>query len=337
MTKLKIWLPITLVVIVAVITATFFIGSGDKKNAEPNKEVEKEKGREGAAIIWEVKSETATVYIIGAVHVGKQDMHPMPQALLDAFYDSDIIAFEVISEPFGAELEEYMNEQIRYNDGTTIKDHVSLEIYEMLQEYIGSFPDEVPEDWHLYKPIFLAGEISYDYSTIDLQTLSELMTVDRSLGVEGYFEPLAYKYQKEVLAIEGDKYKFDMELNYSPALQEYFLKESLQNALYGNSNDIIEEFRYNSRLLDLWRDGDAEGIRDYSIEEVQMEIEAMGGLFEEYYNVMITQRNNNMVKMVIDMLDGNKNVFFAPGVFHVVGENGILDQLKDMGYTVTRL
>ncbi|WP_350669653.1 TraB/GumN family protein, partial [Pseudoalteromonas sp. 43-MNA-CIBAN-0464] len=52
--------------------------------------------------------------------------------------------------------------------------------------------------------------------------------------------------------------------------------------------------------------------------------------------VMLTNRNNNWVKQLTPRL-ANEQLFIAVGALHLPEKHGLLKQLRDKGFSVTRL
>ena len=53
------------------------------------------KGVAAKSFIWKTQSDTATVYLLGSVHMGVQSMYPMPQSIENAYKDSEIVVVEI--------------------------------------------------------------------------------------------------------------------------------------------------------------------------------------------------------------------------------------------------
>ena len=49
---------------------------------------------------------------------------------------------------------------------------------------------------------------------------------------------------------------------------------------------------------------------------------------------MITQRNAVMLSAAITQLESGSTVFYAVGLAHVLGETGLVNGLRNAGYTV---
>ena len=60
-------------------------------------------------------------------------------------------------------------------------------------------------------------------------------------------------------------------------------------------------------------------------------------LLTEYNTKMSVNRDKKMTEFVVEKLKGDKDIFVCVGAAHIVGENAVVDQLKDLGYTVTQI
>ena len=69
-------------------------------------------------------------------------------------------------------------------------------------------------------------------------------------------------------------------------------------------------------------------------EEEKTYYEENKALFEEYDNAVLTERNDGMLDVAVSYLEGGKQVFYAVGLAHLLSGNGLVQALRDAGYTV---
>ena len=113
--------------------------------------------------------------------------------------------------------------------------------------------------------------------------------------------------------------------------------------------DILEEDfgEYREELTELyeaWCAGDEKVLRELINEqedtskmtaEELAEYNAQESLRQEYEKAMETDRNDGMLDVAIDYLESDQVVFFAVGLAHLLDDtNGLVDALRDAGYTV---
>ena len=315
--------------ILLVFLTLIVIGCGKKDKEEP-KVISKEPGRHGEALIWEVKSDTATLYLVGSIHVAKEDMYPMQEILLDAFYDSDAIAVEadVVAFEQNIQMQIELIQILMYLDGTTIEDHLSAEVFKQLEDYMENVGIEGLEPYmmYIYRPAVIQMFITQEYIAS--------WGYDFDTGVDKYFINLAKKLNKPIIELESVRFQYEMIAGYSDRLQEELLK-----GIISLTEEELEESKAQlEKMYQAWIAGDAEELERILEEDEESELsEADAALVEEYNTKMMTSRNAGMVEKALEMLKGDKKIFYVVGAAHMFGESGIINQLELAGYTVTRI
>ena len=168
-------------------------------------------------------------------------------------------------------------------------------------------------------------------SVIDSWHQESLNMVSSEQGVDMRLLTLAAEKGKKIYEIENVKEHLSAISDYSKETQIAMLKASLEAGRY-------ETFLSTGYLYELWCGGDEELLRESVMpvlpEDATPEEKAY---YEEYTDKMVTQRDKIMVDGIKSYLSSGETVFVAVGLAHVVGEGGIVDQLKALGYTVTRV
>ena len=312
-----------------IIVLLTFTGCGKDKEKEKTKEPEV-KINNNDAIIWEVKSDTATVYLVGSIHVARESTYPLQQVLLDAFADSDALAVEanIVDGMKDEELMAEMALMMMYTDGKTARDYLSDETEKLLDEYIakngigGMGKDsETAEYLYMFKPWVLQSLIEND-----LAIASGLIS---DLGIDMYFINEANKRNMEIIEVESLMFQYNMFESFSPELQEYLLKSSLETDREEYKTNLLE-------TLEAWEKGDVAKLEElFFMQEEDLTAEEIK-LVEQYNKALIVDRNIGMADKVEELLKGDKNVFYVVGSGHYVGDVGIIQLLTDRGYTVTK-
>ena len=232
-----------------IIVLLTFTGCGKDKEKEKTKEPEV-KINNNDAIIWEVKSDTATVYLVGSIHVARESTYPLQQVLLDAFAYSDALVVEanIVDGMKDEELMAEMALMMMYTDGKTARDYLSDETEKLLDEYIakngigGMGKDsETAEYLYMFKPWVLQSLIEND-----LAIASGLIS---DLGIDMYFINEANKRNMEIIEVESLMFQYNMFESFSPELQEYLLKSSLETDREEYKTNLLE-------TLEAWEKGD---------------------------------------------------------------------------------
>ena len=87
---------------------------------------------------------------------------------------------------------------------------------------------------------------------------------------------------------------------------------------------------FSKRSLEAWRTGDLQSI------EAEM-IGPMKRAAPVAYKSLIVDRNANWVSQIEKMMAGSDDYFIAGGAGHFIGEDGVVEMLKDKGYAVERV
>lgn len=279
-------------------------------------------------VFYEVTSpEGQTMYLLGTIHIGDERTAYLPQEIYDAFDASDALAveFDLLSFVDAVEEDEEMAETLAasyyYTDGTTAEDHLPKEQYEQLQDMARFCGMTIMAD-QMY-PSALANQYT-NRMLSGSNTLSSLQGVDLRLLT------IAHEREMEVLEVESLEAQLDMYGQYSDLLQKYMV-------LDGINTDRNSYVAHNIELYQLWCSGDEaaliEYLQDDEIPEEATEEEIQA--YEEYNNHMLASRDVDMLAKAEEYLATGKTVFFAVGLAHLLGETGLVEALREAGYTVT--
>ena len=152
-------------------------------------------------------------------------------------------------------------------------------------------------------------------------------------GVDNQLVKMAKDNGIEVWDVEDYAEHISLLGNFSEKLQELMLEETLDYGRYASNMGTDE-------LFEAWCRGDeaeltAEEEEEEEDEELTPEEQA---LVDEYNEGMMRKRNAEMVEKAQEYLAGDKTVFFAVGLAHLLDEeNGLLKCLREGGYTVEQV
>lgn len=294
--------------------------NGEENTSEQPSEVV----HEGPALYCATSESGGTVYLIGTIHVGSEDMYPLPSYITDAFKASDALAveFDVRDEMENQSTMTKMLAKMLYPDGTSIKDHISPELYEdakkILQEnhsYLSFLDQYIPSLWGNFIDTYVLEKSGYEAEN----------------GVDMYFLNLADELKKPIRDIESMESQLEMLIDFSPALQEELLKGSVES--YRDEEKLKQQF---AKLMEAWEKGDEEQLIAMLNEEEEVSPEEQQ-LMDEYNKIMLDDRNALMADYAEAALKDGEKLFLCVGSAHVYGEGGIVDLLCERGYTVKRV
>lgn len=265
------------------------------------------------------------LWLLGTIHVGDNATAHLPKALTDALTGSDALAVEVNTDAFEAQLrtDTALQQQLAlgyyYTDGTSAADHLDAEVYQRAMTMLrisGNYGYATAR----MKPALLENAVTSFL-------LQQTMTLSAAKGVEQRLMKLAQQAGLPVLDIEDPMAHALLITNYSAPLQAYLLKSTLDMTLSEYAAQISE-------LYTLWCQGDEAALTQALNEDTSQLTEQELILYNEQQAALITDRNASMLQKALEYLESDQTVFFAVGLAHVLGEDGLAASLRDAGYTV---
>ena len=273
------------------------------------------------------------MWLLGTIHVGDSRTERLPQEITDALAGADALAVEFDTDAFMAQLEEDQDlaaavfQSYLYSDGSMASDHVEdQELYDNAVRLM-----KAAGQYNAYcdymKPFLISQSIENFYQDRGYALSSEY-------GVDQQLMKLAGELDKPIWNVESGQEQLEMLSGFSDALQELMLADTV----------YMGQTEYNRQcqeLFELWCGGDEAALiqaleRDESAmtEEEKTYYQENKALFEEYDNAILTERNDGMLDVAVSYLEGGKQVFYAVGLAHLLSGNGLVQALRDAGYTV---
>jgi len=266
-------------------------------------------------LLWLVTSpQGQTMYMFGSIHAADAALYPLPPYLMDAFNSSDYLAVEFNNSDIDSE---WFDNQFRYTGGKTLIGDIGQELYDELVTFFAAFgikPSDI--DLNSYKPVYWSmalGQLSTMFSGLDYD-----------YGLDSFFIEEALKLNMPILDIESAQSQVDMFLGFSMALQIMLLESSF---------DIIGDAAAVEVLYDVWKRGNEDEFDAFLFVEVDENYEFLS-LLEEYHNAMSTVRNIIMFEAAKGYMEAGMQVFYVVGAAHMFGEDGLIELLRQDGFTV---
>ncbi len=288
----------------------FISGCGKKEKAEIPKQT-------STPLLMEVSKEGTEnkLYLFGSIHAADASLYPLPDYVVDAYKKSDAIAVEFDLIEYTQNLSNQMEllTKFVYANGKTITDDLQKETYENAVEIL--------------KQAGLYSVMMEHYQPIMWQTLIENVSLlqtglKEQYGIDKHFLTLAKEDKKDIIELETAEYQYNILLGFDIDMQVYLLEESIKQ--YEQSKDTMQT------LYDLYQQGDLALLEAFLFQEE----EEQNPYLEEYNNVLVTVRNQNMAVSLDQTFQTGKKVFCTVGLAHIIGEGGIADLLEQKGYKV---
>jgi uncharacterized protein YbaP (TraB family) len=253
-------------------------------------------------LMWKVQSPTATVYLVGSIHLADPSVYPLPSEVEKAFAGSQALAVEADVNNFNLEDGVSMLSQYgMYTDGDSLSKHLSAQTARELDAFCekNGLPRELLETMKPWTVALMAEASAAQASGFDAAS-----------GIDMHF--LNEAHDKRVDQFESVEFQFKLLGSASDDEQQEFLSAALKE-----SGDI-------GKTEDAYERGDVAALSsEISRQEPR-----------SYYQRLLDDRNPAMTDKVAAYLNGHEQVFVVVGIGHVIGDTGIAHSLERKGFKV---
>lgn len=243
-------------------------------------------------------------YVFGTIHVMcPEDLSFSPE-LEAAISQSRQLVFELDFDDPALMTE--LQAGLMLEEGQTLKSFYSEDEYAMIDAYTSKAFGQSADQLGTMKPFFLMSMLYPQYlgctpasMEMELMNRADLSTT-------------------EIMGIETVKEQLDAIDALSLEAQAEMLLESIEE---------FEEQRDNLlEMVAIYKSGDAEKLYAVSSEEF--------GEYEGFDEIMLAGRNRKWIDRMENMMEA-KPTFFGVGAAHLGGDEGVINLLRNAGYTVT--
>jgi uncharacterized protein len=263
--------------------------------------------------LWKITSKSNTVFLLGSVHVLKQDAYPLDKSIEMAYENSPRLFFEInLDEVDAQKLQQLTIAEGTYLDGRTIKDDLSKQTYEFTKKTLTDQGLSI-EQFKQLKPWLLAITVESN----ELQRLG----FDQSQGIDNYFYERAKKDKKKIDSFETAEYQLTILSDMPASMQETQLLQTMKDI-----GDVQNEV---NAVIDAWKSGNEEALDTILLKSFQD--------YPDVYQRLITDRNKSWLPKIESLIGQKENTMIIIGAAHLVGKDGILAMLKQQGYQVDQL
>lgn len=267
-------------------------------------------------LLWKVSDADNSVYLLGSFHLLKADDYPLPAEVDRAFDDSASLLFEVDPAAMTApESVAAMQKYMAYEDGKTLSAVLPKPTLAKLGTLVsasgGSLQAlEHSEPWAVNLGLVLG--------------ITQAMGFRPELGLDRKLMARAQDAGKPAAGLETveDQMKAMDAVPYAEQAQG--LEEFL--------DDPQKSIREMGDMHAWWRAGDAAKL------DAEMRAE-MARKTPESYRLLDVERNQAWLPQVEKRLSDSKkeNTLVVVGALHLLGGDGLVEQLRAKGYTVERM
>jgi uncharacterized protein YbaP (TraB family) len=263
------------------------------------------------SFLWRVRSDTTTVHILGSIHLMKPDDYPLSDAIEHAFAGADTVVFEVdLDQLTGAALKLLAAGSLA--NGQRLRDEVPEETWKLVESRLVDLGMNV-EGVQSMRPWLLAVSI----------TSAELARAGyaQTAGVDLHYFDRAKAAGKRRLALESIDFQVGLFANLSREEDAEFLQYTLDEL-----DTLIPTV---DQLMAHWRSG--------HVAEVEALLTDAYREFPDLFRRLVSDRNRSWLPQIEALLAGDGSAMVVVGALHLVGEQGLVEQLRQRGFAVEQL
>lgn len=262
--------------------------------------------------LWEVKGASNTVFLVGSMHLMRDDMYPLPEVFESAFKRSSIAVFETDMKAVQSPaLALKLAAKAMYPEGESLKKNLSPATYSLLASNLQSS--------------FLSLEVidrMKPWMAAMTMLLMELQKegFDVQNGVDKHFYSRAVADGKKVDYFEPP----DFQINLLTSLDNHEGEEFLGQAM----RDMSVWKKQFADLAQAWRTGDTAALDKLVVDS-----------FREYPAMLkkfLLDRNAAWIEKTEKLLHDEKDAFIVVGAAHLIGKGSVVDLLQAKGYQITQ-
>lgn len=260
--------------------------------------------------IWQVSNGKNTVYLGGTFHMLKPSDYPLPKEFEEVYKKVNWLVFETdIEQLESPEFQQKFIKAMSLPSGQILADKLSPQAYSGLIHYAAKNNLDTGRLQH-FKPQMIGLIIS----------LEELKKYGLTAqGVDDFMADKAKLDGKMVTKLES----IDEQINYIATMGEGNESDLILQTL-ADINDLSQDLTIMSSA---WRAGDRENLFTTGIKPMMED-------YPQVYRSLLVERNNNWLPKIERLIKQPEEKFILVGALHLIGEDGLLQQLKNRGYQV---
>ena len=263
--------------------------------------------------VWEMRGSSATVWLLGSVHLLRESDYPLPENIDRVMARAQRLVLELDLD----EVEPVASQMIVFSLGR-------LEEGQSLAGVMGnrSYRLSTQRAEKLGIDLGMLSELKPWFAALTIMNFEMLrLGFNPELGLEQYLASQARQSGKEIVGLETLEYQLQLFDKLSYDTQSALLLQTLSEA-----GELQGEM---SSLVSAWRQGETEALSA-----------ALTRSFSDYpevYRSIVTDRNEAWVSRILDLGSGGDDTLVVVGALHLVGDDSVIEMLRGKGARLRRL
>ena len=273
--------------------------------------------RPSTPAIWKVSDADNSLYLLGSFHALRTGDYPLSKEVDAAYADAELLVFELAPMQLQSpELPAKIAQMAALPPGVTLQALLPEKTRRALAEWSVRNPSFPVQALQRYEPWYVAMTV------INAQARSE--GFEAGLGLDQHFMNLAQNTRKPSRGLETA----EQQIGLFDAIDMDAQIQLLDEALFDTSDDG----KRLEQLHSLWKSGDVAEFEQLTVTEMRRE-------YPDLYRSINVARNQAWLPELRKLLDdeGKNDALAVVGALHLLGPDGLVQQLQGKGYKVERL
>jgi len=263
--------------------------------------------------LWRAQGIYNSVYLLGSIHLLREQDHPLPSVIDDAYDDSDVLIMELDMDDLdAAATQQLFNQSGVLRDGTTLRDLMGEALYRRAE--IAAEASDIPIEMLANSEPWLAA------ITVEMMSLYRI-GFNPALGVEMHMTSRAIEDGKPIEGLEAIEDQLAFLDGLSLQAQRDMLIQTLEET--ANMRESIDE------MIHAWRYGDVAVLESGLLDSFTGN--------EELGDTLVSKRNLRWVAQINELLDDRDDYLVIVGALHLVGDGGVPNLLAEKGVKIIQL
>lgn len=263
--------------------------------------------------IWKISKDGKILYIGGTIHFLAKEDYPLPKEFDEAYSKATKLVFETdLSKLNSPQFQQAMLQRMIFTDGRNLKQVLNEKTISQLDVYLKS------------RGIPLAGMLNFKPSMVSLTiTVAELQRLKLAdAGVDQVFFKKALEDKKSLEELETVEQQLEYLVNMGKGNEDEMIRYTIK--------DLEELPKILKSMKDAWRLGNDSELYNLGIKPFKKD-------FPEIYKSILVDRNKLWISQIENFLKDDTIEFLLVGALHLVGEDGVIEMLKNRGYVIEKL
>ncbi len=260
------------------------------------------------SFLWKVSKAGKSIYLLGSIHYLKKENFPLRKPILDALANSKRLVLEIdLNGTSASAVQRATLERAVYRDGSSLEQNIEPDIFQLSTRRAAELGID-PQVLKSMKPWFVALTMM----AIKFQHLG----LDANLGVDRHLAERAKNSGKPTSGLETLEFQLALLDQLPKRDQEMMLRETVTEL------DLLD--KNIEQIVQSWLKGDS----------ASLETLLMAGMkdYPELHQKMIVDRNRRWLPQIEKIIGQGSGAMVVVGAAHLLGEDGVVQMLKNRGY-----